>query len=79
MISSQRLNTPEPMVAHLGGMQGQDLIDGQVVGTWKRTVKKNVIANDATPFNKLRQVEVSAFKQAAGHYGAFIGSHTEVL
>jgi hypothetical protein len=55
------------------------VIDGQVVGTWKRTVKKNVIAISATPFNKLSKVEMSAFKQAAERYGAFMGLPTEVI
>lgn len=48
------------------------VIDGQVVGTWKRTVKKNAIAIAAIPFGKLSKVQMMAFKQAAERYGAFM-------
>jgi len=49
------------------------VIDGQVVGTWKRTIKKNAIAVTATPFEKLNKAEMAAFKQATERYGAFMG------
>lgn len=55
------------------------VIDGQVVGTWKRTVKKNAIAITAVPFNRLSKAEMSSFKQAAEGYGAFLGSVTEIV
>jgi hypothetical protein len=55
------------------------VIDGQVVGTWKRTFKKNVIAISAMPFEKLNTAEMSAFKQAAERYGTFMGLATEVV
>lgn len=55
------------------------VIDGQVLGTWKRTIKKNVIAISAMPFDKLSTAEMSAFKQAAERYGAFMGFATEFV
>jgi hypothetical protein len=55
------------------------VIDGQVVGTWKRTVKKNSIAVTAIPFTKLSKAEMAAFKQAVERYGAFMGLATEVI
>jgi hypothetical protein len=55
------------------------VVDGQVVGTWKRTVKKNAIAITAAPFDKLNKAEKSAFKQAAERYGAFMGLAAELL
>lgn len=55
------------------------VIDGQVVGTWKRTVKKKAIAITAVPFDKLNKAEMSTFRQAAEGYGAFIGLATEVV
>jgi hypothetical protein len=55
------------------------VIDGQVVGTWKRTIKKSNIAAIATPFSKLSKAEMSAFKQAAERYGAFMGLSVEVV
>jgi len=55
------------------------VIDGQVVGTWKRTVKKKAIAITALPFDKLNKAEMSTFRQAAEGYGAFIGLATEIV
>jgi hypothetical protein len=55
------------------------IVDGQVVGTWKRTVKKNAIAITAMPFDKLNKAEKSAFKQAAERYGAFMGLAAEIV
>lgn len=55
------------------------VIDGQVVGTWKRTVKKNAIAIAAIPFGKLSKVQMTAFKQAAERYGTFMGFATEIV
>ncbi|MDD4912130.1 MAG: winged helix DNA-binding domain-containing protein [Sideroxydans sp.] len=48
------------------------VIDGQVLGTWKRTVKKNAISINTMPFDKLKTAEMPAFKQAATRYGAFM-------
>jgi len=55
------------------------VIGGQVVGTWKRTVKKKAIAVTAIPFGKLSKAEMMAFKQAVERYGAFMGLTTEVV
>jgi hypothetical protein len=55
------------------------IIDGQVVGTWKRNVKKNAIAVSAIPFSQLSKGETAAFKQAVERYGAFMGFATEIV
>lgn len=49
------------------------IIDGQVVGTWKRSVKKNTIAIVAEPFIKLSKAKQGAFQQAATRYAKFMG------
>jgi len=47
-------------------------VDGQIVGTWKRTLKKDALAITATPFAKLKRAETHAFTEAAIHYGKFL-------
>jgi hypothetical protein len=49
------------------------LVDGQVVGTWKRTLKKDGVVITPTPFAKLNKAEARALAVAAEHYGQFIG------
>lgn len=55
------------------------VIEGKVVGTWKRAIKKNAIAITAAPFIKLSKAEQSAFKQAAERYAEFMGLPAEVI
>jgi hypothetical protein len=49
------------------------VVDGQVVGTWKRTLKKDKIVMTPSPFYGLSGTEHDGFAEAAEHYGAFIG------
>lgn len=49
------------------------LIDGKVVGTWARTIGKDPVRIDLTPFGPLRKVERQAVVEAAERYGAFVG------
>lgn len=48
------------------------VLDGQVVGTWKRTFKKNTIVIKATPFVHLSITETRAFAASANRYGEFL-------
>lgn len=47
------------------------VIDGRVVGTWKRVFKKAGIEIAATPFASMSKVEKKRFTEAAERYGAF--------
>jgi hypothetical protein len=49
------------------------VIDGRVVGTWKRTLKKGKIVMTPSPFYGMSEVEYGAFAKAAERYGAFMG------
>lgn len=49
------------------------VINGRVVGTWKRSIKKTAIAITATPFTELGKAERHSFNQAAERYAAFMG------
>ena len=47
--------------------------DKQVVGTWKRTLKKGSVIITPSPFNSLTTAEDQALAVAADRYGAFLG------
>ena len=49
------------------------VLAGQVVGTWKRTLKKGSVIITPNPFTRLKQAEKHAFTRAARQYGAFLG------
>jgi Winged helix DNA-binding domain len=56
------------------------VVDGQVVGIWKRTVKKDTVAVTLTPFTEL-VISSERMVEAARRYGDFVGlalSSTEV-
>lgn len=48
------------------------VINGQVAGTWKRTIKKDVVTITLAPFDKLNKVEMSALEKAAQRYQIFL-------
>jgi winged helix DNA-binding protein len=49
------------------------VIHGQVVGTWKRILKKGSVVITPSPFTSLTKAEQHAFTLAARQYGAFLG------
>jgi len=49
------------------------VIDGQVVGVWKRTLKKGSVIITPGPFRSLTDAENQALVEAANRYGAFLG------
>ena len=48
------------------------VIDGQIAGTWKRTLKKNTVVIEANPFTPLSEAETRAFVATANRYGEFL-------
>src|SRR5262245_28258490 len=50
------------------------VVDGQVVGTWKRTLKKDTLAISPSPFTELKRAETRAIAEAANRYGKFLGA-----
>ncbi len=48
------------------------VIDGRVVGTWKRIFTKDAVFIEATPFAPLDTAQVTALEDAAARYGQFI-------
>jgi hypothetical protein len=49
------------------------VLDGQLVGTWKRTIKNNTVIIETNLFTELAEVEIQAVKLATGQYGEFLG------
>lgn len=48
------------------------VLDGQIVGTWRRTFKKNAVAIEANPFVPLSNTETRAFAAPANRYAEFL-------
>jgi len=48
------------------------VMDGQVVGTWKRTIKKDTLVITPSPFTKLKRAETHSLAEAASRYGEFL-------
>jgi hypothetical protein len=55
------------------------VINGQVIGTWKRAFKKNSVAITLSPFAKLRKTDMPAIEEAAERYGEFLNSAVEII
>ena len=48
------------------------VVDGRVAGVWKRTLRKNAVEIELSPFIPLTEVENRAVAMAAHKYGAFL-------
>ncbi len=48
------------------------VLGGQVIGTWKRTFKKNAVVIEANPFTPLSKTENRAFAASANCFSAFL-------
>ena len=49
------------------------VVDGQVIGTWKRTLKRSTVIIETNPFAPLTRAENRAVALAAEQYGSFLG------
>jgi hypothetical protein len=49
------------------------MIDGQIMGTWKPTLKKNSVTMEVVPFRALHKGEIKAMVAAGEKYGKFLG------
>ena len=55
------------------------VVDGQVVGTWKRTLKKDTLTISQSPFTELKRAETRAIAEAANRYVKFLGASIALL
>ena len=66
-------------LAALGnGLQFVVVVDGQVVGAWRRAVRKAVVAIEANVFRPLSTEERDAIVAAGERYAAFLGLRAEL-
>jgi hypothetical protein len=49
------------------------LVDGRVVGTWKRVLRRDHVTIETALSRKLARAEAAALSEAVGTYGAFLG------
>ena len=49
------------------------VVDGRIVGTWKRTFQQGTVVLALRPFTRLTKAEDQAVAAAAARYGAFLG------
>lgn len=49
------------------------LLNGRIIGTWKRTLKTTAVVIEPTFFSPLTEAETEALAQAAARYGTFLG------
>jgi hypothetical protein len=49
------------------------VIGGQVVGTWKRTIKKDQVLIELSPFRKLSKADLVSLERPAELYCTFLG------
>lgn len=49
------------------------VVDGQIIGTWKRTLKKDTVVIETNIFTRLTRAESRAVAAAVHQYGVFLG------
>ncbi len=54
------------------------VLNGRVVGTWKRTLKKDSVLITPTLFTPLSETETRALVEAANRYGMFLGKQASI-
>ena len=54
------------------------IVDGRVAGIWRRTLKKNAVVIELSPFTPLTEAENRAVGMAANRYGAYLNLPVEL-
>jgi len=73
-------------VAKQAGIKGDDpaliahiiILDGQIVGGWRRTINKDSVRVELKPITRLTNIEHRAITDAAERYGKFLGFAVEL-
>ena len=55
------------------------VIDGRVMGTWKRTLTAKAVKVELEPFQPLTQTQLSTIELAGQRYGTFLGKAVELI
>jgi Winged helix DNA-binding domain len=54
------------------------IVDGQIVGGWKRTIKKDAVIVELNPITNLTKAEKQAITEEVNRYGQFLGLPVEL-
>ena len=55
------------------------IIDGKLVGAWKRTFSKGAVVVEVETFARLTDAEHHALEEAANRYGEFLGMPVKLV
>lgn len=66
-------------ISQNGMFRGVVVVDGGVIGTWKRTIKKDRVEIQIELFQQPSNTIVNQIEQAAVHYGQFLGKEAHVI
>jgi hypothetical protein len=55
------------------------VVNGQVAGIWKRTIKKDIIFVELQSFTNFNQFTMDLIDQTAHQYGYFFGKKIEIM
>jgi hypothetical protein len=72
------LHTPQVITSN-GILNPSIVIDGQIVGTWKRELKKTSVIIQLNLFTALGDAEMQAIAVAAEHYGHFLNKSVAII
>ncbi len=76
MINEADLPKFDPRMGTLGNVI---VLNGRIVGIWKRTLKKHSVIITPTLFTPLNESETRALVEAANRYGAFLDMQASLL
>ena len=63
----------ERMISKGNALTAVIILNGKVVGTWKKVLKKNTVEIRLNPFRKLDKEELEAIEFEVARYGKFLG------
>ncbi|WP_343700484.1 winged helix DNA-binding domain-containing protein [Chitinophaga sp.] len=69
--------TLKELIPPNGILQPTIVVNGRIEGTWKRTVKKNVLQLEANPFSPLSNTRKKVMSKRSTEFGAFMGMPVE--
>ncbi|MBI1879200.1 MAG: AlkZ family DNA glycosylase [Chloroflexi bacterium] len=75
----EAIHAPKIVPGNNGVFSPTIVTDGQVVGTWKRTFKKDTVVIETSPFTPLSEAQSRAVTVAAERYSRFVGMSTVVV
>ncbi|HEY0071031.1 MAG TPA: winged helix DNA-binding domain-containing protein [Chloroflexia bacterium] len=64
---------PARTIEAMHGIGPSIIVDGRLVGTWKRTLKKHEVIISVSPLAPLNAAQIASISEAAERYGKFLG------